>query len=929
MALRKAQCLTVMSNLPSEKGSASLVLPLQLGNVALTETPMLDAPLPATNEAPLLAFTGPDNTTNIENPLIDDYENFGMFDDEDNYLMNPDTAVFTNARRVEIILMKLLTELEAPLWAFKEIMDWACDAIQTGYKFIPEQKTYQSQIVILEKWVGMEHMRPINVNIALPGARPDDTISVTTFNFLSQFHSLLSDPLLNVEENLVVNAVDSFTKYESPTGLLNESISGSWYQTAWLHMEQSTECNFMIPIILYIDKTQMSLSGKLSIFPVQMSLAIFTEETRRRASAWRPLGYIANEDYFYLAAERDENSADIKNARFHTQLNVILESFKRAQSPGALHNLKLQLGSTSKVVNLYVPLQYIIGDVEGGDQLCSRYTYRGSACERLCRTCDVSTDNAGRTDLVCNRICVADIQELVVQQNLPELHRLAQRPTFNSLYDIDCGNDPYGIFSMVHTEGLHAIEVGLIPYMLEILMLEISKKYHRRLDKLIKNFLKHPRQHGYKGFPRLLWPDGVTTLTHLTGDLKVGKMFAICCVASTLEGFNFFKKVFPGGEGTWKKMLYVFQQILCYWAWLKQDNYWMASDMQACDEATASIKIMMQQLQSLWPRKAGLEWNLTKLHEQFHIPFDIHRNGKHRNVHTGPQEHNHISIKNAAKKTQLNKRKLDLQTGERIIDRLIIQRAYDRVAPPVNNLGNLPDASPVRNASKGTYEFRSTPAEGQWTAEGNLVWHKPKNSGYVPLLNDSVIALLGTELLESYGKLHHSDSLAEHRALDIPMYTEYERNGFVYRAHPNYRGEHAYYDWAKINWEDGEHPETQEPKVISIIGRILCFFQHPDGSLMAVVHSCRWRTDEQHGVFGTYWHLEFHGAGTNLRPLLHMVPVECLQEHVCMIPYTLTDPYIWIHIWSPNEWPGCFQTIEPPVDVVLAVSDDPVTMTEE
>ena len=161
MALRKAQCLTVMSNLPSEKGSASLVLPLQLGNVALTETPMLDAPLPATNVAPLLAVTGPDNTTNIENPLIDDYENFGMFDDEDNYLMNPDTAVFTNARRVEIILMKLLTELEAPLWAFKEIMDWACDAIQTGYKFIPEQKTYQSQIVILEKWVGMEHMRPL------------------------------------------------------------------------------------------------------------------------------------------------------------------------------------------------------------------------------------------------------------------------------------------------------------------------------------------------------------------------------------------------------------------------------------------------------------------------------------------------------------------------------------------------------------------------------------------------------------------------------------------------------------------------------------------------------------------------------------------------------------------------------------------------
>ena len=80
--------------------------------------------------------------------------------------------------------------------------------------------------------------------------------------------------------------------------------------------------------------------------------------------------------------------------------------------------------------------------------------------------------------------------------------------------------------------------------------------------------------------------------------------------------------------------------------------------------ATTSIKIMMQQLQALWPRKEGFEWNLTKLHEQFHVPMDIHRHGKHRNVHSGPQEHNHIAQKKCAKKTQLNKRKLDEQTGE-------------------------------------------------------------------------------------------------------------------------------------------------------------------------------------------------------------------------------------------------------------------------
>jgi hypothetical protein len=50
-------------------------------------------------------------------------------------LVNPSQALFTNARRVEVTLLKILTKLEAPLWASKIIMNWACDAAQTGYIF--------------------------------------------------------------------------------------------------------------------------------------------------------------------------------------------------------------------------------------------------------------------------------------------------------------------------------------------------------------------------------------------------------------------------------------------------------------------------------------------------------------------------------------------------------------------------------------------------------------------------------------------------------------------------------------------------------------------------------------------------------------------------------------------------------------------------
>ena len=841
--------------------------------------------------------------------------NFDQFCGPDNsqYLVDPSQAIFTNARRVEVTLLKLLTEIEAPLWAFKDIMDWACDAQQSGYKFMPQQQTYKSQLQTISRWVGMEHMQPSETTVSLPGVRPLDTIPVATFDFISQFHSLLSDKTLNSPSNLVVNSLDPFSRYVPPDGRLGECLSGSWYENAWRHMEQHTNCTFMIPIILYIDKTQMSLSGKLSLFPVQMSLSIFTEEARRKSRAWRPLGYIANEDYYFSAAERDANTPDVKNARFHTQLHAILRSYCKAQEPDALQNIPIQLGSYCKRVTLYVPLQFIIGDVEGGDQLCSRQSYRGKACKRLCRTCDVSTANAARTDLKCTRIRVADVQHLVANASTDELAALHQRPGFNSLYSIDCGGDPYGVFSMIHTEGLHALEVGLIPYMLEILIKELSKDSKNELDALVKRLLHHPKQHGYAPFPRLIWQDGVTTMTHLTGDQKVGKMFAIVTVALTLEGEQYFTAILPTEEGTWRKMVYVFQQILCYWAWLKQDKFWKANDPVACEAAAASIKIMMDQLQALWPRVDGLEWNLTKLHEQFHVAFDIHRHGNHKNVHSGPQEHNHIDIKNAARHTQMNKTKLDLQTGRRVIERLVVQRAYDYVTETSAVVPIVATQySPTVNASKAMYQFVRDARTGPTNVRCSFDWKRAKHSGLVPLHQVHVIRTLILTLFQMHANPPGNGE--DNAVLDIPFYTEYERNGFVYRAHPDYRGEGPYYDWANIKWHVADDPVTGLPIHQSFIARILGFIKHPNGEFHAIIHSVLETRNGlvEHGVFGHYWHLEFEGTDASHRPILQLVHVDCLLEHVCMIPYCDNDSYMWVNLWHPSEWPGCFQTILPP-----------------
>jgi hypothetical protein len=156
--------------------------------------------------------TAPDKADLVNVPVVMEqiYFAFYIANDDFQFLVSPTRAAATTACHVEVTLLKILTKLETPLWAFKVIMDWASNAAQSGYTFMPHQASYQSQLGTIACWVGMEQMHTI-VEIPLPGLCAEDTIEVTTFDFISQFHSLLSHQELNVPAKLVVNQHDPFT----------------------------------------------------------------------------------------------------------------------------------------------------------------------------------------------------------------------------------------------------------------------------------------------------------------------------------------------------------------------------------------------------------------------------------------------------------------------------------------------------------------------------------------------------------------------------------------------------------------------------------------------------------------------------------------------------------------------------------------------
>ena len=165
-------------------------------------------------------------------------------------------------------------------------------------------------------------------------------------------------------------------------------------------------------------------------------------------------------------------------------------------------------------------------------------------------------------------------------------------------------------------------------------------------------------------FPRLLFQDGVSSITDISAGTKVGILFSTVIAALTKQGRIILLNDAKLTETNYINMIEAFELLLCYWAWLKKEEFWHIDNMDALQCAKISIFKTINRLKHLFPRSTGNQWDIPKFHEQLHIAFLIYLFGCHLNIHTGPQEHNHIAIsKKSSQHTQKRKLNFDNQFG--------------------------------------------------------------------------------------------------------------------------------------------------------------------------------------------------------------------------------------------------------------------------
>lgn len=258
----------------------------------------------------------------------------------------------------------------------------------------------------------------------------------------------------------------------------------------------------------------------------------------------------------------------------------------------------------------------------------------------------------------CNLLVMEDIKQLCLERKKEELKTMLQSPNWMAFYNIDYGGLPGGVFTTAcPPEALHSLENGLVLHCLKQLFEEVlGEQTKANLNKIVQGWTQQPKQHHMKSFmsefPWLLFKDGVTTISDISAGTKMGILFAIVVAAQTIDGYNLFQKKKKTSK-IYGDMVHVFEMLCSYWDWLKKDEYWHKTDVEALQNAKNAIWVLTNQLKTLFPCSKGCQWRIPKLHEQLHIAFLILLFGAHRNVHTGPQEHNHIeNAKKPSEQTQ-------------------------------------------------------------------------------------------------------------------------------------------------------------------------------------------------------------------------------------------------------------------------------------
>lgn len=820
-----------------------------------------------------------------------------------------DVVMHTVEQRVHTELLQLLEKTEAPDYLYKDILNWASHANALHYDFSPTHRTRKAMVNELQQHFSMHSLRPSVSQIMLDSIH--ESVPIVTFDFKAMLESLLSDTNLMQCDNLVINKiVDAdgnldvpalFAPYESPDGILDEVLSGSWYKDTVANVEDAK--TFVCPLIFYIDKTFIDpIKSRFNLEPFNFTLAIFDRKCRSQFAFWKTLGYIPEPPPCNV-----KNPAQGTKARnYHTMLEFVLKDLINIHNnPAILDNFHLRIGNYVKKVNLRIPIAFIIADTQGADKLCGRYLVYKENVQRLHRSCMCSPSDATDTEKECHWVEMDEMMDVIERNNKAELTRYSQQYIPNHAFrHIDFGCNPHGIYGATPNDILHGVKLGIMKYVLEIFIdeeLNNSARYY--LDEALKELLPHLKQGGNSQFPRMYFPNGICSLTNTTAEELVGMMFITYILCITNKGRNAVANSNKMSIARINTYVTLFEKLLIFLSWISStDGLWKLNDTQSRNVAVMKVGELVDFISQNFTRKSDQNWNISKMHELMHFPDVIDMFGSAINCDATTGEKMHIEIaKKTGRKSQKSHKTFTMQAANRLADRHIIDFAY-------KYLVEIPDAEKAKSSiatassspSVGSTFVLNVVADNSLNA--NVTHLEVSICGKGALAHTNLEPRLYPDLVEYIVRYfaEHCDEMPE----SIRCCSEYiDEEGFVFRAHHEYRSSGFWHDWAMTSYTDN----NSEKGFTNVPSKILCFLPDglPDDSQCYVVcHPCRW-TKIQVTELVTKWELQPVAEATLGKIPYDIVPASSLHSHCLVIP-DLEEPGTVYEVTDKSNWADLF-----------------------
>jgi hypothetical protein len=862
------------------------------------------------------------------------------------------------AYKTSVDLLHLLKIGNAPLNLYDKIMDWAKNARYNHlFDFNPTQIPARGTFInALKNQFDLKALEPLTLELELPGSTTN--IKLIIHDFKHCFYSLLNDAQLMKENNLLLDLDNVFAEPLSKREqkVISDVNTGDVWRSAHKSYVTSKNSELLCPIIFFIDKTHTDSNGRLCLEQIRFTLGIFKRQIRNQSRAWRTLGYLSDQNQI------STNKSDEKMIDYQTMTSRILKSFIEAQKKPIAWNLNVK--GKSIPVFFRTPVLFIIGDTDGHDKIVGKYANRTNV-KRLCRYCDCPFEKTDDPFYVFKLNKRKDLIKLINDNNDRELKGMSFHCVQNAWTEVLFCDNKLGIFGATPAEIMHCLQKGLYEYLVTSLFSQkqikkqnnskrkevvyqknvkrsrtvyskqkdnvtndssssdddgdlinenetvgvdqmskrnaFSASYAKYFDQLTRRYGKYLMHQSDRSLPRTHFYTNYTSTGYKNASELTGMLIVFLMVFSTQEGEN--KLDANLGAKRSSQYIHLFELMLMLETFCKTEEH----DRRSVKLFKDMLPSILECYKKTIDRQEGNQMKIIKFHLPLHFADDMLRFGSMANFDSSIGELHHKDFaKKPAKNTQRRKAIFEIQTAQRQIENLVIDRAYDNLYPGSYDCKEPNEEAENTNKNK-MIEFCSH--------TNNLVYtNKKKRNCPISEWKDS---LFYNQLIKECLKAIKNKYLKA----PIKFFTQHNRFGNIFRGDPAFHKEknEPWYDWVMVNWGN-ENTNYVPAKLLLFIeihdSEFLQAFKFGESYIegpgaYAIAYSFETNVKEPAHLDSrlvTYGKILQDDNG----PILYVFDVNCIADTCIAVPYQPSDDIItateWLLLQSKERWYKTFIT---------------------